>query len=288
LKRTALFFSFLLALAAAACEQAPETESPRAQGASESGAGGHASDESGAEGGGAGVEEAIGESGGAAESADSEPCAKLERPATVGEELWLRNSVREFVEARAREGFKPVEEVERLAVIALADEWPARRVGPVAHRETPLAYERHAAEELTWEAATDCDRLDAAFAELESRGIIARQNFMDCAECAFDEVQSLMWKLREQGRKVRGYVFYHEEDTAQAARGEGLALSYGAIDKADRKWVAIGRQVAAALNRHGLTATWSGDSNDRVTIENIVWRKRRSTSPPAADARGKN
>jgi hypothetical protein len=227
------------------------------------------------------VEASEPESAGEEEDTAPAKCVRS-KPPTSGEEKRLRDAVREFAEARAREGYMSADDAERIVVVAFSEDWPARRVGPVAHLETPLAYERRAAEEQTWDTPTDCDRLDAAFADLERRGIVARQNFMDCAECGFDEIRAVVQQRVAAGHNVRGYAFFVETDAEQAARGEGLGLSYGALDDSEKKWAAIGREVAAALNRQGLTATWSGDTNERIAIENIVWKKRRTTVAPAA------
>lgn len=208
--------------------------------------------------------------------------AKREKPVTMGEEAQLRASVREYAEAKARQGFTSAADTERFAVDYFAEDWPARRVGPVARLETPLAYERHAADEKTWLELTDCDRLDAAFADLEQCGILARQNYTDCGRCGADEIYALMEKRAREGQNVRGYAFFHEQDTEAAARGETLYVSYGSIKDHSRYTKAIGREVAAALNRHGLTATWDGDVGNRVAVENIDWKKRRTTTAPRA------
>ncbi len=219
----------------------------------------------------------------ATENVEEEPSTpKREKPVTTGEEAQLRASVREYAESSARQGFTSAEDTERFAVEYFADDWPARRVGPVARLETPLAYERHAADEKTWLELTDCDRLDAAFADLEKRGILARQNYTDCGRCGADEMYALMEKRAREGQEVRGYTFFHEQDTEAAAIGETLYFSYGSIKDHPRYTKAIGREVAAALNRQGLTATWDGDVGNRVAVANIDWKKRRVTTAPGA------
>ena len=73
-------------------------------------------------------------------------------------------------------------------------------VGEVRGR-TILAEELAALREemLGWPATTDCDRLDAAFAELEGAGIAARANFTCCSTCGESELGNVMNEVAEQG-----------------------------------------------------------------------------------------
>src|SRR5438270_1567281 len=61
-------------------------------------------------------------------------------------------------------------------------------VRPVARRATAAAVRAHRRQQARWPAVTDCDRLDAAFALLERRGVVARQHFMDCASDGLHEI----------------------------------------------------------------------------------------------------
>src|SRR5688572_15370981 len=42
--------------------------------------------------------------------------------------------------------------------------------------------------EAAWTGSTDCDRLNKAFADLEERGVICRQDFTCCGTCGVAEI----------------------------------------------------------------------------------------------------
>src|SRR5690242_7887187 len=91
-------------------------------------------------------------------------------------------------------GFSSVDEIASLAAEIAADDAGVRLP---AQAFTPLieaVVAEHLEEEKAWPAVTDCDRLDAAFAELEKAGIIARQNFSCCGTCGVGEIADEMNK----------------------------------------------------------------------------------------------
>lgn len=153
----------------------------------------------------------------------------------------------------------------------------------LAERVRRLAREAFAAQaalERSWPVPTDCDRLDRGFAALERSGIVARQHFSCCQMCGQaeigDEVEAASAKA-----PVRGYTFFHMQDTAAAAAGGGLHLAYGAVmpeGMTEAQWnraaVVVGHAVVAALRVEGLSATWSGDVNERIHVA-LTWRRRR-------------
>ena len=51
-------------------------------------------------------------------------------------------------------------------------------------------------------------RLSEAFAELETIGVIAREDFSCCTTCAHDEIRDECAKLPG----ARGFVYYHEQE----------------------------------------------------------------------------
>jgi hypothetical protein len=81
-----------------------------------------------------------------------------------------------------------------------------------AVQATRAAIAAHCTAQQTWPAETDCDRLDAAFARLETEGSIARQDFTCCQSDGHSEIWG---EIREaqKAHSVEGYVFYHRQDT---------------------------------------------------------------------------
>lgn len=76
-----------------------------------------------------------------------------------------------------------------------------------------------------------------------------------------------------------GYVFFHAQDAARLIDGPGtLHLRYAAAHDESTTAVGkeaedevVGRQVAAALEAEGLTATWDGSAQSTITIQDLLW-----------------
>ena len=132
----------------------------------------------------------------------------------------------------------------------------------------------HAEMQKSWPAKTDCDRLDEAFAALEASGIVARQNFTCCGSCGSAEIGGEMETVRDEGGDVRGYAFYHAQDTESAVDGYGLYLGYGATEEDEVAALKIARNIVAELETHGLQTHWDGTWNQRIGVT-LDWKKRR-------------
>ena len=75
---------------------------------------------------------------------------------------------------------------------------------------------------------------------------------------------------------VKGYCFYHSQDLDRAMSGGGLMLAFGDLDDDKHAKVEIGRIVKAALEAHGFAIEWNGDSETRLDIPSIDWKRRRA------------
>jgi len=122
-----------------------------------------------------------------------------------------------------------------------------------------------------WPRHTDCDALDAAFAALEREGITARHDYACCQSCGHAEMKE---ELAQGGREVRGYVFYHRQDTEKALAGHGLMLSYGVMGADERTQLKIGQRIVFALRDAGLAVAWSGNPYERIYIRQFKWQRR--------------
>ena len=184
-------------------------------------------------------------------------------------EAWLRRTIRRGL----RGGFQGDDEVLEGAIELVSDEVTVDET----RARAMLAEERAAlrAEMATWPATTDCDRLDAAFAELEAAGIVARENFTCCNSCGESEIGDEMEEAEAEGLAVRGYTFFHAQDTDRAATGEGpLMLKYGPSPFDEKKIVPIGREIQAAVERHGLRTEWDGTADQCIKVH-LTWQRRR-------------
>jgi hypothetical protein len=136
------------------------------------------------------------------------------------------------------------------------------------------AVQAHFEEQATWPATTDCDRLDAAFAELVGAGIVARQHFSCCGTCGAEEIRTELQQAKKAGLAVRGFTFFHTQDTAHAIAGDLLYLSYGTANTDKAAAIAIGHEVVATLDRHGLCPQWNGKPAHRIALP-LHWQRRR-------------
>jgi hypothetical protein len=118
-------------------------------------------------------------------------------------------------------------------------------------------FDRKIAEEESWPDTTDCDRLDQAFAELNSRGIIALRN--------------------ERGRTgIKGYCFYHGQAMERAVAGGGLMVAFGDLDADKLKKTEIGHLVKEVLQESGLAVEWNGDPETKLNLSDFDWKRRRA------------
>lgn len=181
----------------------------------------------------------------------------------------LRDAMVGTMLERLREGF--ADEATILADVvarACADEREpaATELRDAAPAMLAEALARHLRAQATWPTMTDCDRLDAAFDELNDRDLFARHHWWCCDNCGFAAMVA-------EERAARGYVFYHRGDTASAMRGDGLSLSYGSLADEGADDAAIAREVFDVLRAHGLDPTWDGDVTSRIRVP-LIWQRR--------------
>jgi hypothetical protein len=183
-----------------------------------------------------------------------------------------RQAIRGRIRSKVVGGFLDHESALKLAQEEVADEATA---GEVAALFGEVVAENEASK-AAWSPVTDCDRLDAAFDDLNARGIMARHDWWCCGSCgaaAMPEERERVEGLQPE-QAVRGYTFYDNQDTDAAAAGDGLYLSYGAVDDGKAAALEIGREVVTTLERHGLRTSWNGSLANRIGIE-LVWQRRK-------------
>lgn len=183
--------------------------------------------------------------------------------------------LRGYIKRDVAGGFLPLDEIIESAVDVLAEDADPEVIRLEAVRATTEALEAHVSAQSQWPAVTDCDRLDAAFEQLEELGIISRQNFSCCGTCGAGEIVDEMAAATEQGRKVHGYTFYHAQDTESAVEGYGLCLNYGADQDGEASALEVAQKVVDVLEAHGLATTWDGTWNKRIAVT-LDWKRRRN------------
>jgi hypothetical protein len=131
------------------------------------------------------------------------------------------------------------------------------------------------AEQATWPAYTDADRVAAAFADLDANGVVARMNFTCCQNCGVTEIAD----ERPDDRPSTGYVFFHQQDAERLADDPAhLYLAYGTLDpeqgRVEQQDQAVGRPIHAALLAQDLPVEWNGSASQRIVVGPITWRRR--------------
>ncbi|MEQ1823688.1 MAG: hypothetical protein ABL949_14360 [Fimbriimonadaceae bacterium] len=190
-------------------------------------------------------------------------------------EAEVLDDLRGFIDTEVAAGFNSESEIAVSAVEVFVDDPPREYLTPIAQRMTHEAILRHLEEQRNWPEVTDCDRLDAGFAELNNRGIVAIQNAVCCQTCGAAQAHEECNRRLDAGSRIRGYTFYHEQDTESAAEGYGILLSYGSRKRWTLAHLNIAREVVRVLKSHGLNVTWSGKLNKRIVVD-LKWQRRRS------------
>ena len=137
-----------------------------------------------------------------------------------------------------------------------------------------IAQELHKkqAQEKDWPLQTDCDRLDAVFADLNGAMVIALQNAGYTTDDAFDDVGEI--HAQQPDGTYRGYCFYHGQDLERAVAGEGIMLSFGDLQDTDEGKAAIAALIITTLQRHGFVAEWNGSVQTRINVPHSHWQRR--------------
>ncbi len=182
--------------------------------------------------------------------------------------------LRLFIALEVQAGFSSRESIVNEAVDYMLDEYSPEWLEEKAASITDELLAWHYSNQLVWQDATDCDRLDEAFAELDRMGIVARQNFSCCQTCGHVEIGDEI-DLTASHRPVNGYVFYHQQDTDTAVQHGYLYLAYGAISGRETESLIVAQQVCEVLEKHSLQTDWNGSIHTRICIPLLEWKRRR-------------
>ncbi len=182
-------------------------------------------------------------------------------------------AIRDYIAERVTEGFDTREEIVEAAADYAEDIHQRVDLDWFIEQTAEALLEAHWLAERHWSYPTDCDRLDGAFARLESQGILARQDFACCQNCGHSE----LWDELQQclpAEPGQGYVFYHMQDTEAALQCDRLYLAYGSAAGDETELAEIGWRIVGALRESGLMALWDGNVDRCIQVE-IDWKRRR-------------
>jgi len=209
----------------------------------------------------------------------------VETPQSPSVEEWMSN-LRADAALAVAEGFGPERKIVTRTMAVAADDAPfgysARRIKGILRELVGEELRKQRRAERNWPEWTDNDRLDIAFLELELLGILALQNFWCCSTCAHSAAADWLYNGVEyqNRRELFGYVFFHEQDTANAVQCGEFSLGYDAMESTRRAKARVGRLVVDVLSRHGFTTRWNGDPDNRIDVLGFDWKKRRYTIGP--------
>lgn len=214
-------------------------------------------------------------------SSHSEPVQahvdQLLMPTPVPSDDTSIDKMRELVSVLVARGFNTRQDIIESTSSSFADLPNRSLIRLAVEKLVGAELERHYRCQETWPEITDCDRLDHAFSELNGNGILARHDATCCDSCAGAEVCKEMSNLIDAGKKIRGYTFYHQQDTDQVAEDGQLFLSYGTASADDESPLVIAKEVCAVLRKYGLNTEWNGSISSRIQIT-LDWKKRRIES----------
>jgi hypothetical protein len=145
----------------------------------------------------------------------------------------------------------------------------------VAEVSSIVADGAYLAEAATWSSETDCDRLTAVFAELDHRGVVARENVGYTQSDLQAEMSGLVGEFAKAGRAVRGWVGFHGQDVELAVDGGGRYLGFAPAESANgAAWAQLGTEIADAFKMAGFEVDWNGKGNQRPRLS-VDWKRRR-------------
>jgi hypothetical protein len=133
---------------------------------------------------------------------------------------------------------------------------------------------RKRAEEATWPATTDCDRLERVFKTLEEQGIIIEQDAGLTKSDGLEEVTESYEVAGGEKSGLVGYCFYHGQDLDYVMASGDLYLAFGDFHGDDTQGVEIGRRIRQALEGAGFSVEWNGSVWKRILVKGIRWQRR--------------
>ncbi len=177
---------------------------------------------------------------------------------------------------QVRGGFDEPDDIVAGIAERVVDELGRRSPALVAALEEEVHRELAAlaAERAAWSPHTLNDALTVAFTKLTRAGVIALEDAGFTLADGWSDIE----EMTRDHPHARGAVFYHHQDLERAVQGEGLYLAFGSLprehpDERSRS-LAIGREVVAALTKHGVATEWDGTVKQRIRIPPFVWQRR--------------
>lgn len=181
--------------------------------------------------------------------------------------------VRAFVRIQVRSGYVEPSDIPEVTVDYFTGTYPKERVISAATEALEAEVALLRAEEATWPAVTDYDRLTAAFADIEGRGVLAREDYACCRNCGIKEALVELEEASAEGQSFTGFAFFHMQDTERVVEGGPLMICFGDREGTDGGTEHVGQLVVAALRAAGLRTEWNGSPDSRIEVH-MQWLRR--------------
>jgi hypothetical protein len=186
--------------------------------------------------------------------------------------MSTEQDARGYVHRYVRYGFYRPDEVEQIVGDDIFDgAIPRDRLREMIAEEV----QRKRAEERTWPAVTDCDRLDRVFESLEEQGILALQNAGYTQSDGLSDVCQFYHEAGGERSGIEGYCFYHGQDLERVMASGELCLAFGHVSGEDEPGVEIGCRIKRTFEAAGFTVEWDGSVKTRLLVKDIRWQRRR-------------
>ncbi|HVU62448.1 MAG TPA: hypothetical protein VHC70_00620 [Phycisphaerales bacterium] len=193
----------------------------------------------------------------------------------------LIDEAQQRIAQQLAEGFSTPVAISESVIEMLSDEHPTEEVQRIVESLMPMMLAERQREIAGWPSVTDCDRLDAAFEDLNARGIMARHHWTCCSTCGRAEMPDEFNRLggRWRGVPIIGYTFYHIQDTESAADGGGIYLNYGSCERAadeaayEKACLRVAGTIRETLERLGLPVIWDGTYAKKLQVP-LKWQRR--------------
>ncbi len=190
----------------------------------------------------------------------------------------LQSQIQSLVTLEVKGGFGDRDEIIERVLETLEmdmDDFDPDDFEPMVAQSTDEYLKAHQLEQATWTEPTDCDRLDAVFAELEAAGILVGQNYGETQDDAIADL-SEVFDEHPETENLRGYVFYTHQDLERVIENGLLALGFGMANDDGPDAIEVGKIILEAFKQAGFQVKWNGKLNARIEVTQIDWKKRRS------------
>jgi len=183
-------------------------------------------------------------------------------------ELYIAEAIHAWVWS----GFYDVSSVNDMLDDILEDDVDEADMRALINRE----FSEKRKQERKWPETTDCDRLDAAFDELNSRLIIAIHNAGYTTSEGHEDVGEIHATMPPG--TYRGYCFYHGQDVERAVAGQGIFLAFGDMRDTEEGKREVAEIIKTTLQSQGFFVEWDGDTNKRIRVPQMIWQRKLKVS----------